>query len=275
MTAARALLFAAVLASTHAVAGDAPVLVDVKQALPDAVLDLRYATEDNFLGRKVYPDGARCLLRPETVKRLKVAAQSLKKQGYRLRLYDCYRPRSVQWEMWAILPRPGYVADPRKGSNHNRGTAVDLTLADESGRELEMPTGFDSFEKAAHHGYAGASAAATKHRETLREAMEAAGFRKNRMEWWHYSIPGATKFPVLDEPLVEEPACFDAEALEELNRSAQAAQEAKELPRALHDFARIVEHSDPKSDLHQAALRAITRHAPERASSIPRRCAKK
>lgn len=183
-------------------AAGGPILVDVAQAIPDAVLDLRYATDDNFLKKKVYPDGARCLLRPETVERLKVAAQALREKGLRLRLYDCFRPRSVQWEMWKIFPKPGYVADPRKGSNHNRGTAVDLTLANAAGEEVEMPTGFDVFEKAAHHGYAGASKQATQNRETLREAMEAAGFNKNRMEWWHYSIPGAKKFPVLEEPLV-------------------------------------------------------------------------
>lgn len=189
----------ALLCGTAAVAG-AP-LVEVKQVIPDVVLDLRYATEDNFLKRKVYPDGARCLLRQETVEKLKLAADTLREKGLRLRLYDCYRPRAVQWEMWAILPKPGYVANPKKGSNHNRGTAVDLTLANADGEELEMPTRFDSFEKAAHHGYAGASAEAKKNRETLREAMEAAGFKKNRMEWWHYDLKTTTRFPVLDEPL--------------------------------------------------------------------------
>jgi len=85
----------------------APALVDVQAEIPDAVLDLRYATENNFLQRKVYPDGARCLLRPETVEALKKAAASLREQGFRLRLYDCFRPLSVQWEMWRILPKPG------------------------------------------------------------------------------------------------------------------------------------------------------------------------
>ncbi len=177
-------------------------LVDVTTAIPDAMLDLRYATENNFLGKKVYPDGARCLLRPETMERLQKAADALREKGYRIRLYDCFRPRSVQWEMWKILPKPGYVADPRKGSHHNRGTAVDLGLSTPDGREVEMPTPFDTFSRAAHHGYAGASKAAIRHRELLREAMERAGFRKNRMEWWHYSLPNAGRLPVLDEPLV-------------------------------------------------------------------------
>jgi zinc D-Ala-D-Ala dipeptidase len=182
-------------------AGTARVLVDVIAHIPDAVLDLRYATEANFLGRKVYPDDARCLLRPEAVQKLKAAAERLRAQGFRLRLYDCYRPRSVQWEMWKILPKPGYVADPAKGSHHNRGAAVDLGLTLPDGTEAQMPTPFDTFSRAAHHGYDGAGAVAIRHRELLREAMEAAGFRKNRMEWWHYSLPGAGRLPILEEPL--------------------------------------------------------------------------
>lgn len=179
----------------------ASALVDVKQVIPDLVPDLRYATDHNFLGRRVYPKDAVCLLRRETVDRLRRAADALRRQGYRLRVYDCYRPLSVQWAMWKIFPRPGYVADPHRGSNHNRGTAVDLTLADADGNEVEMPTGFDNFTPAAHHGYEGASAAAIRHREILREAMEGAGFKRIRMEWWHYDLPHATKYPILDAPL--------------------------------------------------------------------------
>jgi zinc D-Ala-D-Ala dipeptidase len=177
-------------------------LVDASDYVPDLVLDLRYATRDNFLGRKVYPDNARCLLLPEAAERLKKAADQLRPKGFRLRVYDCYRPLSVQWEMWKILPKPGYVADPRKGSHHNRGAAVDLTLAYEDGEEVKMPTPFDTFTRAAHHGYQGGDPEAIRHRELLREAMEQAGFRKNRMEWWHYALPDAGRKPVLDEPLV-------------------------------------------------------------------------
>jgi zinc D-Ala-D-Ala dipeptidase len=176
-------------------------LVDVVERIPDAVLDLRYATQDNFLKRKVYPDGARCLLHPDAVARLEAAASALREQGFRIRLYDCFRPRSVQWQMWRILPRPGYVADPRKGSNHNRGVAVDLTLADREGREVEMPTAFDTFSPAAHHGSRTSSTAARRHREILLRAMEGAGFKRNAMEWWHYDLAGARKYPVLEAPL--------------------------------------------------------------------------
>jgi D-alanyl-D-alanine dipeptidase len=184
-------------------AGGAP-LVDGTEVVKDLVVDLRYATADNFLKRKVYPDEARCLLLPEAAERLAKAAAALREQGYRLKVYDCYRPRAVQWEMWKLFPRPGYVADPRKGSHHNRGAAVDLTLVTREGEEVEMPTPFDSFEKAAHHGYPGGTEASRRHRELLREAMEGAGFKKNRMEWWHYSLPGAAKLPVLDVPFTSK-----------------------------------------------------------------------
>ncbi len=183
-------------------AGEGP-LVDATEVVEDLVVDLRYATEDNFLKRKVYPDEARCLLLPETARRLKKAADALRPKGYRLKVYDCYRPRAVQWEMWKILPKPGYVANPKTGSNHNRGAAVDLTLVTKEGAEVEMPTGFDVFTPAAHHGHEGGTEASRKHRELLREAMEGAGFRRNRMEWWHYDLPGARKLPVLDVPFTQ------------------------------------------------------------------------
>ena len=175
-------------------------MIDATTLVKDLVVDLRYATADNFLHEKVYPDEARCLLRVSAARRLKRAAEALAPQGYRLKVYDCYRPRSVQWKMWKLFPKPGYVADPRQGSNHNRGAAVDLTLATTEGAPVEMPTPFDTFSPAAHHGFAGGTEAARAHREILRAAMEAAGFKKNAMEWWHYDLPETRAYPVLDVP---------------------------------------------------------------------------
>ena len=186
-------------------AAPAAPLVEARSGVKDLVVDLRYATEDNFLKRQVYPDGARCLLLPAAVERLAQAARLLRAQGYRLKVYDCYRPRAVQWEMWKLFPRPGYVADPRKGSNHNRGAAVDLTLVTQKGEDVEMPTPFDTFTRAAHQGYTGGSAESRANRERLRSAMEAAGFRPNRMEWWHYDLPDAKSRPVLDVPFDAKP----------------------------------------------------------------------
>lgn len=178
-------------------------LVDATAVVPDLLVDLRYATADNFLHKQVYPASARCLLREESARRLAKAAEALKKQGYRLKVYDCYRPLSVQWEMWKVFPQPGYVADPRTGSNHNRGGAVDLTLATLGGKDVEMPTPFDTFSPAAHQRYAGGTEASRQHREVLREAMEAQGFKPNPMEWWHFDLPNPTLYPVLDLPFGE------------------------------------------------------------------------
>jgi D-alanyl-D-alanine dipeptidase len=180
-------------------AGPAP-MVPVLSRIPDAVADLRYATADNFMKRQVYPREASCLLVPEAVEKLVQAAEALRAQGFRLKLWDCYRPHSVQYELWKVVSTPGLVADPKKGSKHNRGAAVDLTLVDLQGKEVELPTGFDDFSKASRHAYQGGSEVSRKHRAVLTAAMEAAGFKRNPMEWWHWELPEAGKFPLRDEP---------------------------------------------------------------------------
>lgn len=175
-------------------------LVEVQTRIPDVVVDLRYATSDNFMKKAVYPKDARCLLLERATEMLQKAAKALREKGFRLKLYDCYRPRSVQYELWKAMPVPGYVADPKQGSNHNRGGAVDLTLVTLDGGEVEMPSPYDYFGKAAHHSFQGGSAEARKHRELLRTAMESVGFKKNPMEWWHYDVPDAARYPLRDEP---------------------------------------------------------------------------
>jgi len=181
-------------------AGD-PRLVDVARLIPDSVVDMRYATADNFLHRKVYPV-ARCLLRRDVAERLAHAAARLRAEGYRLLLWDCYRPRSVQWEMWKLVTDTRYVADPRRGSNHNRAAAVDLSLVTADGRPVEMPTAFDSFEERAFAAAVeGVSQEAQQNRARLRRAMVAEGFRVRRTEWWHFDASDAGSYPVLDEPL--------------------------------------------------------------------------
>lgn len=183
---------------------DPAELVDVRHHIPDAVIEMRYATSNNFVGEAMYPEGARCLLRWDVLERLVRVASVLREQDLRLKLWDCYRPIAVQWKLWERFPKPGYVADPRRGGNHNRGAAIDLTLVDANGVELEMPTPYDSFKKAAHQGYTGGTARSRDNRERLRRAMVEAGFRINRSEWWHFDAPGALRLPVRDEPLVIE-----------------------------------------------------------------------
>jgi D-alanyl-D-alanine dipeptidase len=201
-----ALGLAAASAAPAPPAAAPPRLVDVSARLPDAVLDIRYATADNFTGRPLYPV-ARCLLLPEVAERLARAAAALRRQRLRLVLHDCYRPLSVQRALWRAMPRRGYVADPATGSHHNRAAAVDLSLADREGRPVEMPTAYDAFgPRARAWATDGVTPAARRHRDTLRGAMHAAGFAVNPMEWWHFDAPGAASLAVLDLPLDGPPA---------------------------------------------------------------------
>ena len=181
-------------------AAPAPDLVDAGQRVPGLVVELRYAKDDNFFQKAFYPPGARCLLLRPVAERLARAATTLAKQGFRLKAWDCYRPHAVQYEMWERLPKRGYVANPRTGSHHNRGAAVDVTLLRADGTEVEMPTPFDTFGRAARQD-APVRPEVAERRAALRSAMEAAGFHINRMEWWHYEAPEARGAPLLDVPL--------------------------------------------------------------------------
>jgi D-alanyl-D-alanine dipeptidase len=207
---AAAVLLAAVSAPpVPATAGErAPrdlVLADATALVPDARLDVRYATADNLTGRPLYPV-ARCFLLPATAERLGRAAARLRALGLRLVLHDCYRPLAAQRALWAVMPRPGFVADPRTGSNHNRAAAVDLSIEGADGRPVALPTGYDAFVPEARAGATrGVSQEARRNRDLLRSAMEAEGFRVNPAEWWHYDAPEARGAEVLDVPLDRVP----------------------------------------------------------------------
>ncbi len=197
------LLWAAPATPLAAAAPAAP-LVDVQALIPDLVLDLRYATPHNFLKQAVYPATARCFLRRPAAERLARVADRLRREdGTRLRAFDCYRPHRVQFRMWELYPVKGYVANPASGSTHNRGGAIDLTLAAPDGSELPMPTPFDEFTRRAWHSYAGATKDETKHRARLKAAMELEGFTPVRMEWWHYEDPDRAAWGLLDVPFEE------------------------------------------------------------------------
>ncbi|MCL1468265.1 M15 family metallopeptidase [Argonema galeatum] len=172
-------------------------LVDIGTINRKIVQDIRYATENNFTKRKLYPV-ARCLLRGEVALKLSQVQEDLEKQGLGLKVYDCYRPLSVQKLMWKIPSARPYVANPAKGSKHNRGAAVDITLVDSNGQELEMPTEFDNFTPRAHRKYRGASAEAKRNRSLLEEAMKKRGFIPLPKEWWHFDAVGWQKYEILD-----------------------------------------------------------------------------
>ena len=159
--------------------------VRLKDLSADFVYELKYATPDNFLKQAVY-DCGECYLRKSTAEALVKANETFKQLGYRIKLFDCYRPLSVQKKMWKILPGTHYVANPAKGSKHNRGAAVDLTLVDAQGKELNMGTPFDFFGKEAHHTYTEHSKEVLENRKLLKETLDKFNFKSIYSEWWHY-----------------------------------------------------------------------------------------
>jgi len=175
-------------------------LVDIRDAAPRIRLDLRYATTNNFTHVKLYGE-ARCLLRADVARRLAAVQRDLERQGFGLKVFDCYRPLAVQKKLWALVPDERYVADPAKGSRHNRGAAVDLTLVTAAGADVPMPTGFDDFTPRAHRDAADLPPAAIRNRATLEKAMVGQGFIPMPTEWWHFDAPDWASYPVLDIPL--------------------------------------------------------------------------
>lgn len=180
-------------------------LIDV-ETVPDlpVFVRLRYSTEDNFTGKKIYGTH-KCYLRKEAVDGLKkaVALAAQEKEPFTFCLWDCYRPQNAQEKLWQVMPNPSYVAPPKKGSRHSRGMAVDLTPCDFNGSPLEMPTDFDDFTPRAHMDYYELDLpdVVLLRREKLKEIMTAAGFTYTRTEWWHFDKKGWKNKPPLNLPL--------------------------------------------------------------------------
>ncbi len=161
--------------------------VNLKAYSTDFFYDIKYATPDNFLKEKVY-DCAECYLRLKTIKALIKANNDFKSKGFQIKIFDCYRPLDIQKKMWKIVPNPIYVANPAKGSIHNRGGAVDITLVDFSGKDLDMGTSFDFFGEEASHEYQNLSDTILKNRIFLKEIMLHNNFKSFDSEWWHYNL---------------------------------------------------------------------------------------
>jgi len=166
--------------------------------------DVRYATAQNFVGRPVYPPRPRVLLERPAAEALARASAVLRAKGFGLTVFDAYRPWSVTKLFWNLTPpaQRAFVADPRQGSRHNRGCAVDLTLHDlATGEEVAMPSPYDDFTERAHPDYAGGTVEERAHRNLLRAAMEAAGFTVYENEWWHFDYRDWRRYPILDVPV--------------------------------------------------------------------------
>ncbi len=184
-----------------AIAAQKPKLamVDVKQLVTGVILDLRYATNNNFTGQKIYFAATTTYLRKKAAKALAAVQKKLKPQGMGLKIFDAYRPYSATQLIWNLVKDDRYAANPAKGSNHNRGIAVDITIVDlKTNKELDMGTGFDNFSDTAHYDFKALPDTVIKNRLLLRGIMEESGFKAMETEWWHYALPDVEKYEMLD-----------------------------------------------------------------------------
>jgi D-alanyl-D-alanine dipeptidase len=170
-------------------------LVAVTEAEFDVDIRLAYATGDNLTGQPVYAR-ALCYLHRDAAAALGRAVALARGQGLKLRLFDAFRPTEAQWRLWHSRPDPDFLADPRRGSPHSRGVAVDLTLIDRQGTALDMGTPFDEFSPRAHHDHPGLSAQVQRNRFMLLGLMSAAGWDFYMKEWWHYQLFNARGYPL-------------------------------------------------------------------------------
>jgi zinc D-Ala-D-Ala dipeptidase len=175
-------------------------LIELAKMDPAIRLDIRYATADNFTGKVLYKQ-PRAFLQAAAADALLFALRQLKAKGFGLTIFDGYRPHAITKYMWDVTPpsKRDYVANPAKGSRHNRGCAVDLTMHHlDSGKQVEMPSAYDDFSSKAHQDFMDTTPAAIANRATLRDAMQAAGFMSN--EWWHFDFKDWQNYPIMDVP---------------------------------------------------------------------------
>lgn len=190
------------------VEGDKPIqqvngLVQVEDIDPMIAIELKYATSDNFTKQKVYPLNI-CVLQKQTAEKLAKANEELMEYGYRIKIWDAYRPLAVQRIFWELVPDSKFVANPNKGgSKHNRGTAVDVTLIDMEGNELEMPSGFDDFSGKGARNSTDMTEPARENMQLLTDVMVRNGFTTIASEWWHYNDSDSDKFEAIDVNLEE------------------------------------------------------------------------
>ena len=177
--------------------GDPSEFVDIKNVDSSIVIDLRYASPNNVTRRPLYSAGTPALVRGSVAERLVVAQKYLKEKGYGLKIWDAYRSRDTQLKLWQTMQNRSYVANPKEGvgSMHSRGVAVDATLVDAAGRDVPMPTDFDSFTPAALIEYKGGNPAVRANLKLLQKAMAHGGFYGLRTEWWHFCAADWKRYP--------------------------------------------------------------------------------
>ncbi|HYO21414.1 MAG TPA: M15 family metallopeptidase [Flavisolibacter sp.] len=174
-------------------------MVEINKWLSSASYELAYGTKNNFTGTRLYPKGKQTFVRISVARALQKVEQDLLLAGYDLKVWDAYRPYAVTKKMWELIGDERYVANPAKGSGHNRGLAIDLTMT-KDGKEANMGTGFDNFSDTAHHAFNDLPEEVLQNRKLLRTTMEKHGFKALETEWWHYSWPNDRQYEVMDLP---------------------------------------------------------------------------
>ena len=178
-------------------------LVEITKDSHGVELDLAYATKNNFTGMPIYGRSG-CFLRKEAEVCLTKAKRSAEILGLKIKIFDAFRPTEAQWLLWNHTPDPNFLADPRRGSPHSRGIAVDLTFTDRTGKDLEMGTDFDTFHPKSHHGNVDVSQEAQRNRHLLMGIMTLAGWDFYKNEWWHYQLFNSHKYPLLSDSVLVE-----------------------------------------------------------------------
>ncbi|SDZ38226.1 D-alanyl-D-alanine dipeptidase [Proteiniborus ethanoligenes] len=173
-------------------------LVSLESIDSSFIIELRYATQNNFVKKQVYPRNSKAYLQKETALKLKKANAIFKENGFTIKIWDAYRPLYVQKVFWEYVKDSRYVADPKIGSKHNRGASIDITLVDKDGIELEMPTAFDDFTEKASINYLYHTEVARTNVKFMTRVMEDCGFKGISSEWWHFDDVGWQKYPLLD-----------------------------------------------------------------------------
>lgn len=182
----------------------APPLVEITAASHGLILDIAYATANNITGKPVYRRAA-CYLHVDAEALLRRSVELAAAHGLRIRVFDAFRPSEAQWVLWNHTPDPEFLADPRRGSPHSRGVAVDITLVNGDGNDLDMGTGFDAFTPLSHHGNGDISARAGSNRFFLMGLMTTAGWDFYRNEWWHYQMFDSRQYDVLGDSVLAQP----------------------------------------------------------------------
>ena len=180
------------------------ILAEIAPPHFPVTLELAYATPNNFTGKPIYRRSL-CYLHPDALERLAHAIELAAALGLRFKIFDAYRPTEAQWTMWRHTPDPEFLANPQRGSPHSRGVAVDLTLLDADGSELDMGTPFDAFTTLSHHGSVLVSRPAQQNRYLLLGLMCAAGWDFYKKEWWHYQLFDARHYPLISDRALPQP----------------------------------------------------------------------